>query len=140
MSTLYYQNSLTSIRYHRMPLVGRQRTEKQKAQTAALHKRRKLPKSKAEAIDPANSRLLSEERKNHKRELEKVRRLEASARKRVKRAQEKLEGIQREQATIKEAKEECERTVEELRKEKERVEEELARLKYAHSHPEASNV
>ena len=97
-STLYYPTvTVHPLPLYTMPLVGRQRTEKQKAQTAALHKRRRLPKSKsspgakAEAIDPANSRLLSEERKSHKQELEKVRRLEINARKRAKRAQEKLE-------------------------------------------------
>ena len=61
-----------------MPLKGRQRTEKQKAQTAALRELRWLPKPpvEAKAIDPTDRRLLSKERKKYKRELEKARRRE----------------------------------------------------------------
>lgn len=109
------------------------------AQTAAIQKRRGLPKSqspaKAKAIDPTGSRLLTEERKKHKQELEKARRSEINARKGAERAEEKLRKVQREsQAAIKEAKERCERTLEELRKVKGRLEGEIKRLSCARSH------
>ena len=128
-----------------MPLKGRQRTEGQKAQTAALHKRRLLPKSsvKADAIDPASSRLLSKERKKHKEELEKIRRSEYNARRSTKRAEGKLKEVQREtQTRIEEAAkatiERCEGTLKELRREKESLKKELARLEFSSSSQQLS--
>lgn len=100
-----------------MPLKGRQRTENQKAHTAAMQKRRWLPKSlaKTEAIDPATSRLLSNERKKHKRELERARRDEFNSRRRAQRAQEKLKKVKSElQVQIEEVAEVEERYVEKL--------------------------
>jgi hypothetical protein len=77
---------------HAMPLKGRQRTEHQKAHTAAMGKQSRSSKSpvKAKVIDPAGSRRLSEERRKFKKELENVRKSELNARRRERRAQEKL--------------------------------------------------
>jgi len=97
-----------------------------------MHKRRWLPKPPVEAkeIDP---RLLSKERKEYKRELEKARRLEYNARRREQRALNRLENAEYElQVRIKKAaelaEERYERKLEELRRETEDLRENLARL------------
>jgi len=103
-----------------------------------MQKWRWLPKSpaKADAIDPASSRLLLKERKKYKEELKKIRRSEYNAWRRAKGAEGKLKEAQREtQAKIEEAAkatiERCEETLKELRREKESLKKELARLEFS---------
>jgi len=122
-----------------MPLKGRQRTQHQKAQTAAMRKRRWLPKSHAEAetISPENHRLLSEERKKYEKELEEVQRLEFNARRREHQAREREHLVQ--EALVK-AEQEWAREVdkaveeqygeqfEEWKREKEGLRKDIARL------------
>ena len=79
-----------------MPLEGHRRTKYQKAQTAAMGKRRWLPKPpiKANVINPTTTRLLSNERKKHEREMEKVRGMEANAQRQEQRVRGKLKRVE----------------------------------------------
>jgi hypothetical protein len=119
-----------------MPLKGRQRSKYQKAQTTEMQRRRWSPKSPvlAKAIDPGSRRLLSKERKRHRREVEKVRKLNLKTRRREQRTQEKLRKAEQErqvqvEEVAEESKEQHEGQVEEWRREKEDLKKELARLK-----------
>jgi hypothetical protein len=98
-----------------------------------MRKQRWLPKPLVKAIDPTSSRLLSKERKKHKKELEEVRRLEYNSRRREERMEGKLRELEREsQAKIEEtaeaAEERYEGTIGELRRDKESLKKNLARL------------
>jgi len=66
--------------------------ECQKAHTAAMRKRRWLPKShtETEVIDPPSRCVLSRARKEHKREVKKIKKLEYNTRRREQRTWEAL--------------------------------------------------
>lgn len=129
-----------------MPLKGHQRTEHQKAQTAAMGKRQWLPKSctKVRVIDPTSSRIFSQERKKLRKELEKAWRSEHSAqkweqriRKKFEKAEEDSQGWVEEVAEVVE--ERCDEQLEELREDKEHLKKDVARLN-ACDHQEPSKI
>ena len=96
-----------------------------------MQKRRWLPKSpaRAEAVDPTTRRLISSMEKKHKREMEKVKKSEYNAWRRVQRAREE---VKEPQVWIQEATEVAEEQYEEQfeawRREKEGLKKDLSRL------------
>jgi len=132
-----------------MPLKGHRRTEHQKAQVAAMGKRRWLPKSKTrtKVTDPARRRLLSRARVEYNRVMKRLKNSEYNARRRERKAREELEEIREEledsQVQIQEAveatEERYESQLEDLKGEKEVLKKEVARLN-AHVHREPAKI
>ena len=107
-----------------------------------MQKRRWLPGShaKTEVIDPANRRLLSRARKEHKREMEKVKKSEYNTRRREQRTREKLEESHAQvQEAVEATEAQYESRLEDLRREKEVLRKEVARLN-AHVRREPSKI
>jgi len=114
-----------------MPLKGRQRSKRQKANAIAMQKRRWLPKSHPEtkSIDPLNHRLLSQARKKRKRETEKAKKSEYNAARRERRLREELEESEaRNQEVAESVAVQYEGQLEELKGEGKVLRKEVARL------------
>ena len=114
-----------------MPLVGHQRSKRQKACTTAMREQKWLPKhpTTANTVDKTSHRLLSLAQTKHKREMEKVKKLEYNARRREQKVREELKESQGQIWETTEAREELHgERLNEWREEKKSLKKNLARL------------